>query len=185
MDKNTITGIILIFAIFIGFSIYNGNRMNKSYKAVIEVADSLYAAGDMENARAEYINALRYKPNQPETVAKVNELNSQLGFAPTPEKADSTGLKKTETANLTKAEISTPDSGRFGAFGASVSGDTGLITLENNKIELKISPKGGRVYSARLKDYRTFDSLPLILFSGDSTIFGFNFYTTDNKAVQL
>ena len=28
MDKNTITGIILIFAIFIGFSIYN-NRSNE------------------------------------------------------------------------------------------------------------------------------------------------------------
>ena len=40
------------------------------------------------------------------------------------------------------------------------------------------------MYSARLKDYRTYDSLPLILFSGDSTIFGFNFYTADNKAVQ-
>ena len=40
MDKNTITGLILIFAIFIGFSIFNGNRMNKSYKEVIEVADS-------------------------------------------------------------------------------------------------------------------------------------------------
>ncbi len=58
-----------------------------------------------------------------------------------------------------------------------------MIILENNKLELKISPKGGRVYSARLKDYRTHDSLPLILFSGDSTVFGFNFYTVDNKAV--
>jgi len=46
MDKNTITGIILIFAIFIGFSIYNGNRMNKSFKSAMEVADSLYAKGD-------------------------------------------------------------------------------------------------------------------------------------------
>ncbi len=89
MDKNTITGLILIFAIFIGFSIYNGNRMNKSYKEVIEVADSLYAKGDMENARAEYINALRFKPNQAEAVAKVNEINRLLGFAPEPEKADS------------------------------------------------------------------------------------------------
>jgi YidC/Oxa1 family membrane protein insertase len=184
MDKNTITGIILIFAIFIGFSIYNGNRMNKSYKAVIEVADSLYAAGDMENARAEYINALRYKPNQPEVVAKVNEINRILGFAPAIEKTDSTGIKKVETDSVKQTvEISVADSGRYGAFGASVSGDTGLITLENNKIELKISPKGGRVFSARLKDYRTYDSLPLVLFSGDSTIFGFNFYTTDNKAV--
>ncbi len=32
--------------------------------------------------------------------------------------------------------------------------------------------------------FRTYDSLPLILFSGDSTIFGFNFFTADNKAVQ-
>jgi predicted negative regulator of RcsB-dependent stress response len=96
MDKNTITGIILIFAIFIGFSVYNGNKMNKSYKAAIEVADSLYAKGDLENARAEYINALRYKPNQPEAVAKVSEINRQLGFVPAQEKADSTGiLKKT------------------------------------------------------------------------------------------
>jgi YidC/Oxa1 family membrane protein insertase len=35
-----------------------------------------------------------------------------------------------------------------------------------------------------MKDYRTYDSLPLILFSGDSTVFGFNFFTSDNKAVQ-
>jgi YidC/Oxa1 family membrane protein insertase len=35
-----------------------------------------------------------------------------------------------------------------------------------------------------LKDYITHDSLPLILFSGDSTIFGFNFFTSDNKVVQ-
>jgi YidC/Oxa1 family membrane protein insertase len=185
MDKNTITGIILIFAIFIGFSIYNGNKRNKSYKAVIEVADSLYAKGEMENARAEYINALRYKPNQPEAVAKVNEINRLLGFAPALEKTDTTAVIKTGTGNLEHvAAINAADSSKYGAFGSAVSGDTGLITLENNKIELKISQKGGRVYSARLKEYRTFDSLPLILFSGDSTVFGFNFYTTDNKAVQ-
>ena len=185
MDKNTITGIILIFAIFIGFSIFNGNRMNKSYKQVITVADSLYAKGDLENARAEYINALRYKPNQPEAVAKVNLINQMLGFTPPSEKADSTGLQKTETGNSGQAAvIASVDSSRVGVFGGSVTGDTGMIVLENNKLELKISPKGGKVFSARLKDYRTHDSLPLILFSGDSTVFGFNFYTIDNKAIQ-
>jgi YidC/Oxa1 family membrane protein insertase len=151
----------------------------------MEVADSMYAAGDMENARAEYINALRYKPNHPDAVAKVNEINQLLGFAPAPEKADSTGIKAAEPAKLiSEPAVSEVDSGRYGAFGRAVRGDTSLITLENNKIELKISPKGGRVFSARLKEYRTYDSLPLILFSGDSTIFGFNFYTSDNKAVQ-
>jgi len=185
MDKNTITGIILIFAIFIGFSIFNSNRMNKAYKEVIEVADSLYANGDMANARAEYINALRYKPNHPETVAKVNEINTLLGFVDAAEKPDSTYVEKTVAPDIKQTSVLIEaDSGRYGAFGGSAIGDNGLITLENNKIELKISLKGGRIYSARIKDYRTHDSLPLILFSGDSTVFGFNFYTVDNKAVQ-
>jgi YidC/Oxa1 family membrane protein insertase len=185
MDKNTITGIVLIFAIFIGFSIFNNSRLTKQYKKVIEIADSLYADGDLENARAEYINALRYKPNQPEAVAKVNELNRMLGFAKAQEAADTT-----ETRNTTQEALkqitgpSANDSSRFGAFGGSVKGDTGLITLENNKIALQISSRGGRVYSVRIKDYRTYDSLPLILFNGDSTVFGFNFFTVDNKAVQ-
>ncbi len=185
MDKNTITGLVLIFAIFIGFSLYNGNRMNKAYKEAIEVADDFYAKGEMENARTEYINALRFKPNQAEAVAKVNEINRLLGFAPSAEKADSAAVPETGTAGPGEIPaVNAADSSKYGAFGASISGDSALITLENNKIELKISPKGGRVFSARLKDFRTHDSLPLILFSGDSTVFGFNFYTTDNKAVQ-
>jgi YidC/Oxa1 family membrane protein insertase len=76
------------------------------------------------------------------------------------------------------------DINQYGVFAQTAIGENDFITLENNKIELKISLKGGRVYSARLKDYKTFDARPLILFSGDSTVFGFNFFTNDNKAVQ-
>ncbi|MBN2864075.1 MAG: membrane protein insertase YidC, partial [Bacteroidales bacterium] len=36
----------------------------------------------------------------------------------------------------------------------------------------------------RLKEFVTHDGQPLILFSGDSTVFGFKFFTTDNNAVQ-
>lgn len=185
MDRNTITGLILIFAIFIGFSIYNGSRMNKAYESVAEVADSLYAAGDLENARAEYINALRFKPNQADAVAKVNEINRLLGFAPAAQTADTMPAADATAGSLTPVPSSAvPDSGRYGAFGAAISGNNEFITLENNRIELKIATRGGKVYSARVKDYTTHDSLPLILFSGDSTVFGFNFYTADNKAIQ-
>jgi CHASE3 domain sensor protein len=52
MDRNTITGIILIFAIFVGFSIYNSNKLNKGYEKAIQVAESYYAKGELENARA-------------------------------------------------------------------------------------------------------------------------------------
>ena len=46
MDKNTITGIILIFAIFIGFSIYNNSKLNKAYEKAVSSAESYYAKGE-------------------------------------------------------------------------------------------------------------------------------------------
>jgi YidC/Oxa1 family membrane protein insertase len=185
MDRNTITGIILIFAIFIGFSLYNSNRMNKGYEKAIAVAESHYAKGELETARAEYINALRYKPNQPDAIAKVNEISLKLGLLPGASKADTTGTQKAKVEiTATNNPAVTRDISQYGIFADAASGENSFITLENNKVELKISLLGGKVYSARLKDYRTFDSLPLFLFSGDSTVFGFNFFTSDNKAVQ-
>jgi YidC/Oxa1 family membrane protein insertase len=185
MDRNTITGIILIFVIFIGFSIYNNSSRNKSYVKTIEVAESYYAKGELENARAEYINALRYKPNEPVALAKVNELNLKLGIGIVEQKVDTLSSKQQTTARQIPVTVtSSADNSQYGVFSNSAKGENGFLTLENNKVELKISLKGGRVYSARLKDYKTFDARPLFLFSGDSTVFGFNFFTTDNKAVQ-
>jgi YidC/Oxa1 family membrane protein insertase len=185
MDKNTITGIILIFAIFIGFSVLNSSRLNKAYEKTVVLADSLYKKGDLERARTEYMNAIRLKPNQPEVVLKLNDINQKLGVIPSQIKVDS-ALAKTAVKDtvVVKTVVSKSDARQYGAFASAAAGQNDFITLENNKLELRISLKGGRVYSARLKDYRTFDSLPLILFNGDSTVFGLNFFTVDNKAVQ-
>jgi YidC/Oxa1 family membrane protein insertase len=185
MDRNTITGIILIFAIFIGFSIYNSNRAGKQFEKAVQNAESYYAKGEFENARAEYINALRFKPNQPDALAKINEINLKLGISTETVKPDT--LKSAQPVQqAAPAGVGTmpPDARQFGVFAQAATGENEFITLENNKVELKIARKGGRVYSARMKEYRTYDSLPLILFSGDSTVFGFNFFTSDNKAVQ-
>lgn len=185
MDRNTITGIILIFLIFIGFSLYNNSRQNKGYENAISVAESFYARGELENARAEYINALRFKPNNPDAVTRINELNLKLGIIPDSQTADTTTIPQPQNPQTNPTGQTQPaDLNEYGVFASSASGENEFITLENNKIELKISLKGGRVFSARLKEYRTHDSLPLILFSGDSTVFGFNFFTTDNRAVQ-
>jgi len=185
MDKNTITGLILIFLIFIGFSVYNNSRQNKAYEKAVAVAETSYARGEYEAARTEYVNALRYKPNQADVISKINELNLRLGITTEEQKVDSTSTKVMKNDLAIPGSANTQvDSSQYGVFAKAAFGDNEFITLENNKIELKISLKGGRVYSARLKDYRTYDSLPLFLFSGDSTIFGFNFFTADNKAVQ-
>ena len=185
MDRNTVTGLILIFLIFIGFSLYNSNKANKAFEKAIVEAESDYAKGDLESAKAEYVNALRYKQNQPDIIAKLNEINSKLGTTTEGNKSDSLSLQHpNSTVSVPKPTEAKSDINQYGVFAQSAIGNNEFITLENNRIELKISLKGGRVYSARMKDYRTYDSLPLILFSGDSTVFGFNFFTSDNKAVQ-
>ena len=70
---------------------------------------------------------------------------------------------------------------RYGAFGNASYGTNDFYTLENDLLKLVISSKGGRPYSVELKKFRTYDSLPLILFDGDSTIFGFEFFATNRN----
>jgi YidC/Oxa1 family membrane protein insertase len=189
MDRNTITGLILIFVIFIGFSIYNSSQVNNAFKKTVEIADADYAKGDLETARTGYLSALQFKQNKPEVTNRlrdrVTELNLKLGTPVENQKSDSVNVPK-DNQVVPKADTSgvKTNANQYGAFSQSVIGENEFITLENNKVELKISLKGGRVYSARLKDYKTFDARPLILFSGDSTVFGFNFFTSDNKPVQ-
>jgi YidC/Oxa1 family membrane protein insertase len=185
MDRNTIIGIILIFVIFLGFGIYNTSRSNKIYKETVTMADKDYLKGNLESARNEYMDALRMRPNQNEIITRVNEINQKLGVITDTVKADKTNPEQIKNALPAAAILPAavePD--KLGAFAQAATGQNDFITLENNKIQLKIALKGGRVYSARLKDYRTHDSLPLILFSGDSTVFGFKFFTSDNKAVE-
>lgn len=183
MDKNTITGLVLIFLIFIGFSVYQNASRQKEFKKAVAVAETEVQKGNLERARTEYMNSLRYVPNDPGVVEKIRDLNVKLGIATEVAKTDSVAVVKTDTLKqTTPAAIS--DGSQYGIFSDDANGVQEFITLENNKIELKISTRGGRVYSARLKDFTTYDSLPLILFSGDSTSFGFNFFTADNKAIQ-
>ncbi len=63
----------------------------------------------------------------------------------------------------------------LGDFADAAAGENEFYSMENDLLKLIISSKGGRPYSVILKNYKTSDSKPLILFSGDSTIFGFNF----------
>lgn len=79
---------------------------------------------------------------------------------------------------------STGNDAKSGAFAAATKGENKFYTIENDVLKLKISSKGGYVYSAQLKNYQTFDTLPLILYRGDSSTFGFEFNTDDLKTIN-
>ena len=58
-----------------------------------------------------------------------------------------------------------------------------LYTLENDKIKLNISTRGGRITIVDLKEYRTHDSLPLVLWKEKESVLGMNFYA-QNKEIN-
>ncbi len=51
-----------------------------------------------------------------------------------------------------------------------------FFTIESDLLKIKLLNQGGRVYSVELKDYQTYDSMPLILFDSDTSSFGFTFF---------
>ncbi len=81
-------------------------------------------------------------------------------------------------ANPAEASIAGTDSVN-GTFLAAAKSEEKFYTLESDLLKLKISATGGRIWSVQLKDYQSYDSLPLILYKGDSTQFGFEFNTED------
>lgn len=62
---------------------------------------------------------------------------------------------------------------QFGEFAPCAEGTEEFTTLSNNKVTLKFSNKGGRLYEAVLNDYMSYDSTQVTLFTGDENDYGF------------
>jgi len=182
MDKNTIIGLLLIGLLFVGFSYYNSQQKEKAYNDVIEVADSLYNAKEYTAARENYLKAARIKPPDDHLLRRVNSIDSILHFS----KADTTATAKPAEQ---KEAAPIPTATKIVAGNDTLAilpqqGKKQFITVENDLVKFRFSTLGGRIYSVELKKYKTWDQRPLILFNGDSTEFGFRFFTVDNKLID-
>lgn len=115
-----------------------------------------------------------------DSIAQVQRADSlQTAMAAMVKKATNDSLAKTNPAAVTTTTDSTSE-----GFGAVTSKVEKFYTLESDLLKLKISANGGRIWSVRLKDYRTYDTLPLILYKGDSSVFGFEFNTEDLRTIN-
>lgn len=161
MNKNTIIGILLIVGIFIIFAVLNQPSEE-------ELAKQARQRDSIENINKAINDSLKTVALQQSTasnsVPSIGPSDSAISVLP-----DSLKAKKYEEL--------------YGEFGKAVDGENKFYTLENNKIRVVFSSLGGRPYSVQLKEYQTFDSLPLMLFDGDSTIFGLNFFS-QNKSIS-
>ena len=159
MDRNQIIGILLIAVILIGYSIYT-----KPSKEELEiqrqeqiVQDSLYKVG-LEKEKQKAVE-LANNENQAINGEQIGPIDTNL----------------VDSAEVLKIKET------YGSFGESAIGQRKFITIENDLIKMTISTKGGRPYSVQLKNYMRFDSLPLILFDGEETIFGMNFFAENRQ----
>lgn len=139
MDRNTLTGLVLIFVIIAG-SFYLLQPSDEEIKRERQLQDSLARArGGIEKV----------------------DIDTTALTTPTPE--------------LDSALLNSP-------FGRASIGEERLVTLENEHIKATVSTKGGRVKSVELKDEKTYDGRPLMLFDGEHNKFGL-FFSAGGKNI--
>jgi membrane protein insertase, YidC/Oxa1 family, N-terminal domain len=109
------------------------------------------------------------KPSD-EQIKKEAELQAKLKQG---KKPDSNKVAKLDTAKLGPKPVDSAD--LKAPFGTTLKGIEKLIIVENKDLRIKLSTLGGRIYSVELKDFKTADKKPLILFEGDANKFGFSF----------
>jgi YidC/Oxa1 family membrane protein insertase len=153
MDKNSIIGIVLIFVVLMVFTF-----VNKPSKEQIE-------ATQRRQDSIQQVEADR---------ARLREQNLQQQQLET-----SAILPDSVVSEAKQKELES----QLGLFGAHAYGEETFTVIENNLIRLKLSNKGGRLYSVELKEYKTYDGQPLILFDGPDTQFGLNFFA-QNRNIQ-
>ena len=71
----------------------------------------------------------------------------------------------------------------IGSFAFTEATD-GITVLENEKVYLAISNKGGQIVEARMKQFVTHDSIPVYLVRDNNASFGIQFSTSDNRVLS-
>ncbi len=153
MDRNTISGIVLIFVIFIFFSWWNTPSVEE--RAI-------------QTHQRDSIAQVIQKQRSTDSVRN----SVQTNLSTFQEKDIETKEVYTEEAVGNDKQMLKD---KFGAFANSSTGEEKFIGFENDVLKLKFTNKGGRIYSAELINFQTSDSLPLVLFKGDTARFGFMF----------
>ena len=155
MDRNTILGAVLIFSILIGFSYFN----KPSEK---QLAIAKHQRDSIELARVE---------QQKKIVSE-----KALEVAQSALSASTNKDSLVSGANQALKE-------KFGVFAEASVGKEKFYSVENNLIKVTLSNKGGRIYSVELKNFKTFEGKPLILFEGTTSKFGMNFFA-QNRSIE-
>ena len=152
MNKNSIIGIILIIGILVGWTIWV-TPSKEEIARQREIQDSIYQ-----------VNRARYIQDSIRFVEAQNAAEQQLMAQPENGVASDAVMRD-----------------KYGVFATTATGEEKLYTIENDVLKMTLTTKGAFVKTVELKDYKTWDSLPLVGFDENTSKFNLSFFASNRN----
>ncbi|MBQ6045783.1 MAG: membrane protein insertase YidC [Bacteroidales bacterium] len=150
MDKNSIIGFVLIGLLLFGFTFWQSKQYEK--QAAIQAEQAA------EQARLDSIYYVEHKAEMDSIAALRAAADSVDAVLPEQPEAPVSIYKDAALESAHQAEGS-------------------ILTLENDKVALAFTTKGAQPWSARIKDFKTYDKEDLYLFKEGMSTYSVSVYT--------
>ncbi len=184
MDRNSVIGLVLIAVILVTFSIFNAPTQEE-IDAARKKEDSLRKVQQTEMEKKDSLKKLK-------NTAEI-ESNDSLDMADTTLLVENTitpddSISLSENAkvdSIQKSRVVNKKKKKFGVFYPASIGKDSLIVIENEKIRVTLSTKGGNMVCAELKNFKSYtdyhegNDRSLMLFDRDSSNLGLSFFVND------
>jgi YidC/Oxa1 family membrane protein insertase len=158
--KNTIIGFVLIFAILVGYYFLTAPS-KEELQEQRHRQDSIMMAQRQQDSIAQLGQVERMK------IAEQESLPDTI----------------TQTTGDPSGKNISALQDQFGSFALSAKGEEKLFFLENDLLKIGLSTLGGKIVYAELKNYKTWDGLPLLLVDSDTSQFGLSFFA-NNRTIN-
>ncbi|MBR4391006.1 MAG: membrane protein insertase YidC [Bacteroidales bacterium] len=163
MNKSSLIGFILIGAILFGWMLW----MQPSKEQLEEqkrIQDSIV----MARREAAVLDSIR----QAEEQQRAEEAQALAAMQ----------VMEMDSATAAAEQIRLQKD-KFGVFASTSNGQDQIWTVENQLQRISFSSKGGFIKEVELKDYKTYDSLPLISFDPETALFDLSFFS-NNRTIN-
>ena len=154
MDKKSIIGLVLIFAIFVGYMFWVAPS-----KEEMAERQRVYDSTMQANLEAQRIE---------DSIAAAKALQDSLAAA----------------GDTTLVQGAVRKVSDMGAFNAATQGEAKEVVLSNEKLQITFNTLGARVDRVVLADYLTYDSNELVLITPSEDNMNLIFSTEDNRVVN-
>lgn len=99
-------------------------------------------------------------------------------------KAEQEQAAKANNPQNNAATTATADLGAFAYSNAQPTAKDGVTVIENKDVKLTINNKGGDLKEVLLKQFKTYESMPVYLIKDKNAIFALNFKTTQGQELN-